>query len=106
MPTQRVLEGRTDVNFLHFAMDYADSDAWRAYNCPAPDQRKTYGKFNAPSRFAEWKREFDDYVKNDNLPRVMLVRLPCDHTAGTKPDSRSPRAMVADNDYAVGQLVE
>jgi phospholipase C len=87
-------------------MAYADSDAWTHYNTPAPKQAKAYGQFNAPSRFAEWKREFDAYVKNGDLPRFMMVRLPRDHTQGTTPDSSSPRAMVADNDYAVGQLVE
>jgi YVTN family beta-propeller protein len=106
MPAERVLEGRTDVNFLRFALEYADSNAWQAYNTVAPGQRTAYGKFNAPSRFAEWKREFDGYVQNNNLPALMLVRFPCDHTEGTTPGTRSARAMVADNDYAVGQLVE
>jgi DNA-binding beta-propeller fold protein YncE len=36
----------------------------------------------------------------------MLVRLPNDHTAGRSPGFRTPRAMMADNDYALGRLVE
>ena len=36
----------------------------------------------------------------------MTVRLGDDHTAGANPDKHTPRSMVADNDYAVGQLVE
>ena len=36
----------------------------------------------------------------------MLVRLPGDHTAGREPGKRTARAMVADNDYALGRLVE
>src|SRR6266550_5821657 len=36
----------------------------------------------------------------------MTVRFCTDHTAGMNPDKHSPRSMVADNDYAVGQLVE
>src|SRR5260370_40459128 len=30
-------------------------------------------------RFKEWEREFDDYVKHDNLPTLELLRLPHDH---------------------------
>ncbi len=41
-----------------------------------------------------------------NLPQFMIVRLPNDHTAGTKEGSLSPRSMVADNDLALGMIVE
>ncbi len=40
------------------------------------------------------------------MPKLMLVRLGNDHTSGTSVGMRSPRAMVADNDFALGQLVE
>ena len=105
-PTVKGLIGHTDEDFFRFSMDYADSDAWKILNCPAPLQRKSYGKFAAPSRFAEWKREFDAYVQKGDLPAFEMVRLPRNHTQGTRPGLHSPRAMVADNDYAVGQLVE
>ena len=36
----------------------------------------------------------------------MLLRLPNDHTAGTRPGSPTPNASVADNDLAVGRVVE
>ncbi|MFI5387364.1 MAG: hypothetical protein ACHQ50_14740, partial [Fimbriimonadales bacterium] len=55
--------------------------------------------------FSEWKREFDGYVKSGNLPQFEMVRFCRDHTAGTAANQLSPRAMVADNDYAVGQIV-
>ena len=35
-----------------------------------------------------------------------MLRLPNDHTAGTQPGKPTPTAMVADNDLALGQLVE
>jgi hypothetical protein len=41
-----------------------------------------------------------------DMPRLQIVRLPNDHTEGTRPGSRTPRAMVADNDLALGRLVE
>jgi hypothetical protein len=36
----------------------------------------------------------------------MLLRLPDDHTAGTRPGSPTPNASIADNDLAVGRVVE
>ncbi len=105
-PTKKALAGHTDRNFRPYDLTYSDSDAWVIHNAAAPNQLKEYGEYKAPSRFAAWKREFDAYVENNNLPRFQMVRLPRDHTSGTAPGASSPRAMVADNDYAVGQLVE
>ncbi len=43
---------------------------------------------------------------NDTMPNFILLRLPDDHTAGTRPGGPSPRSSVADNDLAVGRAVE
>ena len=56
-------------------------------------------------RVDEWEREFRDFEAGGALPTMELVRLPGDHTAGTRVGSRTPRAFVADNDYALGRLV-
>jgi len=53
--------------------------------------------------FAE---EFNRFVQQGTVPRLSIIRLPGDHTSGTSPGARTPRAMVADNDLALGQLVE
>jgi YVTN family beta-propeller protein len=106
VPNKKALEGRTDTDFRLYDNNYADSEAWVLHNTPHAKQLKSYGKFNAPSRFTEWKREFDAYVKSGKMPRFMTIRLGNDHTMGTTPGAPSPRAMVADNDFAVGQLVE
>jgi YVTN family beta-propeller protein len=103
---KRALTAQTDPNYREFDLDFADSDAWVTHNAPAPGQRLKFGKFGARSRFEAWKREFDGYVKSGRLPRCMLVRLPRSHTAGASPGRPSPRAMMADSDYALGQLVE
>ncbi|MBM3495003.1 MAG: bifunctional YncE family protein/alkaline phosphatase family protein, partial [Armatimonadetes bacterium] len=103
---KRALQRRTDESFLQYDMSYADSDAWVIHDCPAPNQQRSFGARNAPSRFAAWKAEFDEYVRKGDLPRFIMIRLPRDHTAGTTAGASSPRAMVADNDYAVGQVVE
>jgi YVTN family beta-propeller protein len=57
-------------------------------------------------RVAEWKREFDQFVAHDNLPQLEIIRLPNDHTAGTRPGYPTPQSLVAENDAAVGQLVD
>ncbi len=53
-----------------------------------------------------WLEEFRQFEANGQLPRLNIVRLGNDHTNGTRPDSPTPRAMVAENDYAVGRVVE
>ena len=106
-PSKKALAGdKTDTDFYRFDMTYPDSDAWVTLNSPSPVQRKAYGKFNSPSRYSEWKREFDAYVASDTLPDVEMIRLPRDHTSGTTAGLNTPRAMVADNDYAVGEIVQ
>ena len=40
------------------------------------------------------------------MPNLMLLQLPSNHTSGTDPGGSTPKAMVADNDYAVGQIIE
>jgi DNA-binding beta-propeller fold protein YncE len=42
----------------------------------------------------------------DTMPDFVLLRLPDDHTAGTRPGGPSPKASIADNDLAVGRAVE
>ncbi|MDE2126694.1 MAG: hypothetical protein KGJ62_08895 [Armatimonadetes bacterium] len=106
-PTKQALTGiHTDPDFMRFATRYADSDAWRIDRAAAPKQLLAFGRNHAPDRFSEWKREFDGYVKNHDLPQFEMVRFMRDHTAGTTPGLQTPTAMVADNDYAVGELVD
>jgi YVTN family beta-propeller protein len=60
-------------------------------------------------RFKEWEREFDDYVKDNNLPSLELVRLVHDHFGdfGKAADGvNTVETEMADNDYALGLLVE
>lgn len=105
-PTKRAMLGRSDDDFRHYDLSYPDSEAWIKHGVSAPKQLKAYGSKNSPSRFSEWKAEFDGFVREGAMPSLQLVRFCVDHTAGTSPGMFSPRAMVADNDYAVGQLVE
>ena len=53
-------------------------------------------------------KELHDYesMPGDQLPELMIVALPNDHTAGVRPGYPTPRAMIADNDAALGRIVE
>jgi hypothetical protein len=53
-----------------------------------------------------WLREFRDFEANGKLPRLSILRLPNDHTAGTRPGSPTPRAMIAENDAALGRILD
>ncbi len=58
------------------------------------------------SRIVEWKKEFDAFVSTKSLPQLEIVRLPRDHTSGTRIGAITPQGMIADNDFAMGQLVD
>lgn len=55
-------------------------------------------------------RIFTKYLKQweaqDSMPDLVMVQLPADHTAGTRPGFSTPKACTADNDYALGMLVD
>ncbi|MEE9432299.1 MAG: bifunctional YncE family protein/alkaline phosphatase family protein [Melioribacteraceae bacterium] len=74
------------------------------YTCP------TYvgfpGKVSDQYRASEFIKELEEFEKNDNFPNFIIMLLPNDHTSGTKPGEPTPRAAVADNDLALGRIVE
>src|SRR2546425_6917763 len=60
-------------------------------------------------RYNEWKREFDQFVANGNLPSLSLVRVSHDHMGsfGTALGNvNTPETQQADDDLAVGRLVQ
>src|SRR3954454_17311153 len=57
-------------------------------------------------RVDNWLLEFRQYEATGALPQLNIIRLPNDHTAGTRVGSPTPRAMVAENDVALGRIVE
>ncbi|MDR3665965.1 MAG: bifunctional YncE family protein/alkaline phosphatase family protein [Ignavibacteriaceae bacterium] len=57
-------------------------------------------------RFKIWKEDFDNLCSKDSLPSFSLLRLPSDHTSGTRKGTPTINAMIADNDFALGQIVE
>ena len=67
-----------------------------SFDMDIPDQR----------RADIWLKEFQEYVQRGTMPSLMIVRLPNDHTAGARAGSPTPQAYMADNDLALGRIVE
>jgi YVTN family beta-propeller protein len=57
-------------------------------------------------RVEELLRELKEFEANGKLPNLLVITLNSDHTNGTRPGSPTPRAMVADDDLALGRIVE
>ncbi len=70
--------------------------SYPAWDLSIPDER----------RVDVWLEEFRRFEKEGGLPQVSLFHLGGDHTEGTRPGARTPRAMVAENDLALGRLVD
>ena len=70
----------------------------------------SYGnhEFSDAMRADAFIKELNDYetIPGDQFPELIVMALPNDHTAGIRPGSPTPRAMVADNDFALGRIVE
>jgi DNA-binding beta-propeller fold protein YncE len=79
----------------HFAPEMPD------FNLAVPDQVRVEVFLR---HLKQWVA--DRAQGNDTMPDFILLRLPDDHTAGTRPGGPTPRSSVADNDLAVGRAVE
>lgn len=51
-------------------------------------------------------KDLEEWKKTGKMPNLSIMLLPCDHTFGTAAGASTPKAMVADNDYALGMIVE
>ena len=77
------LQGHFDEWYRSFDMDYSDLKRADRY-------------------LAELKR----FEAEGEMPRLQIIRLPNDHTSGTSPGKLTPTAYVAENDLALGRVVE
>ena len=69
---------------------------FRSYDLTYPDVKRA-------DRFLE---ELAGFEKTGEMPRLIVMRLPNDHTAGTSPGNPTVTAFIADNDLALGRVVE
>jgi YVTN family beta-propeller protein len=114
-PPGHDLAGISDIDYRRFDLDFPDSDAPSEYaartgNSNALFKKTTFGKYKVPSRFAEWNREFQMMLAKSpdgsDVPALTMIRLPNDHTHGAVAGKHTPRSYVADNDYALGEIVQ
>jgi YVTN family beta-propeller protein len=63
-------------------------------------------KYSDQQRMDEWMREFAGYQASGSLPTMEFVYLPQDHTMVTATQQPTPSSMIADNDLALGRLVD
>ncbi len=121
IPNKESLKNHHSLSFRSFDVTAPDSmtvDCYKAALNPSAssDPAVTRDNSNANcrgnSRLGEWLAEFQGFVKDreagraDSMPALTVMRFPNDHTTGMKNGFPTPQFMVADNDYAVGRLVE
>ena len=82
-PAVKALEGKIDPQFRAYDLDYTD--------------------VKRAERFTSELKRFEAV---GDMPRMQVVKLPNDHTAGTRVGKPTVTAMVADNDLALGMVVE
>jgi WD40 repeat protein len=79
----KALEGHFDPGFHSYDLDYSDQ-----------------------KRADRFISELQRFEQQGDMPRLQIVRLPNDHTYGTRVDKLTPTAMVADNDLALGRVIQ
>jgi len=119
--TKKSLEGRFSREYRNFDMDTPDSmtiDSYRAARdsngnvSPLINNAHADTRFRGNSRLGIWLDEFQKIAaerssgSNDRLPNLSMLRLSNDHTDGLAARKPTPQFYVADNDYALGLLVE
>lgn len=105
-----------DATFLDIFNDYKNKagkisfehdiqiDTLRRYSCP--DSPGWQMRIPDAIRAEVFLKEFAKYEQQGDWPNLVVIFLPSDHTSGTRPGNPTPRAQVADNDLAVGRIVE
>jgi DNA-binding beta-propeller fold protein YncE len=72
------------------------SPTYPAFDLKIPDQ----------ARADAWIAELEKFARDGDMPKLEIMHLPSDHTAGGRAGFRTPRAFMADNDLALGRIVE
>jgi YVTN family beta-propeller protein len=119
--TKKSLEDHFNPTFRNFDLftpDIMTTDTYRDFKDAATKDRKTINPeisrhgHVGNSRFGEWEREFAGYVdalksgKPDPLPNLSIMHVSNDHTNGFRAKTPTPQFYVAENDYAIGRIVE
>jgi len=81
--TQKVMAGHTNPDYPGFDLAIKDQH-----------------------RVDVWLEDLKEFERTGEMPALITIDLPNDHTSGMKPGFIAPRAAFADNDLALGRLVE
>ncbi len=105
------LAAKSGVSFRDYGEMVAVPEGWPVTQREAlADVSPIYPAFDLKTldqaRADAWIAELQQFVKDGNMPQLEIMHLPNDHTAGGRPGLRTPRALVADNDLALGRIVE
>jgi len=87
--------GKENIGFRRALRDTTSPD-YPPFDMSIPDQ----------TRADAWLREFNQYVASGSLPALEILRLPNDHTEGAAAKKPTPRAFMADNDLALGRMID
>jgi YVTN family beta-propeller protein len=82
-PDKAALKGHTNEAYAGFGLNVSDQ-----------------------KRADVWVAEMEKFDREGGMPALEIVRLPNDHTGGARADWPTPRAYMADNDLALGRMIE
>jgi YVTN family beta-propeller protein len=120
-PLKKSLEGHSSPTHREFDLYTPDSMTTDSYRAAVESHSQAVAlisssnpdpRFRGYSRISSWLAEFRGYVEarrkgtSDAFPELNIVYLPNDHTSGFRPHVPTPQFYIADNDYALGLLVQ
>jgi YVTN family beta-propeller protein len=121
VPAKQVLEANHNAQFRAFDLWTPDAMTAASYAATHLSSRRVDplvslgqedARFQGTSRLGAWLDDFRTAVtdletgRGDHLPALSILHLPNDHTVGVTPGLPTPQFHMADNDYALGRLVE
>src|SRR5436305_10335774 len=121
LPTKKSLEGHMSLAYRNFDLSTPDAMTVESYRAAQSSNGQSDALTNhkhaddplrGNSRAGVWLAEFRGFVADlqagraDSMPNLSVMRLPNDHTTGVSAGRPTPQFYVADNDYALGLIVE
>lgn len=99
-----VENGRSAEDATSHGIVMASKPVLAAHTCP------TYAGFDVKvtdqARADVWINELHQFERDGKMPVLEILTLPNDHTAGATPKAPTPRAYMADNDWALGRMID
>ena len=122
IPTKKSLEGRHSPTYRNYDLSTPDALTVESYRAarepggggvdPLVSPSNADARLRGYSRAGDWLAEFRGFVaareagRGDTMPNFSMIRLPNDHTSGVSRGRPTAQFYVAENDYALGRIVE